>query len=232
MVDQVPHTVGQALLGTGRDADVFALDEGRVLRRYRDGHDATGEAEIMGYLAERGYPVPRVDRALGADLVMERVDGPTLSAAMAGGDLDPQAGAEILADLHRRLRDVPARPGGAPGTRIVHLDLHPENILLGRRGPVVIDWRNARDDQPDLDVAMSALILAEVVVGDMFGLGSLAGVGLTAFIALAPGDPVRLLESAVAMRRSNPTLSAEEKGRLDAAAALVRFDHAGSGRAG
>ncbi|MDW5323361.1 phosphotransferase [Plantactinospora sp. KLBMP9567] len=224
--------VEHARLGMGRDADVFALDEGRVLRRYRDGHDVTGEAETMRYVAERGFPVPRVDRALGADLVMERIDGPTLREAMAGGDLDPRAGAEILADLHRRLRDVPARPGSGPGTRVVHLDLHPENVMLGRRGPVVIDWRNARDDQPDLDVAMTALILAEVVVGDLFGLGRLADSVLTAFVGRAPGDPVRLLESALAMRRGDPNLSPEEKGRLDTAVALVRHDNTGSRRSG
>ncbi|GIG89402.1 phosphotransferase [Plantactinospora endophytica] len=215
------------LLGAGRDADVFALDEGRVLRRYRNGADVTGEAAIMRYVADRGFPVPRVDRAEGADLVMERIDGPTLRAAMAAGDLDLPAGAEILADLHRRLHDLPARPGSGLRTRVVHLDLHPENVMLGSRGPVVIDWRNARDDQPDLDVGMTALILAEVVVGDMFGLGALADAVLTAFLDRAPGDPVRLLTSAVAMRRGNPTLSAEEKGRLASAATLVRAGYTG-----
>ncbi|GAB3962978.1 phosphotransferase [Plantactinospora veratri] len=220
------------LLGAGRDADVFALDERRVLRRYRDGSDVTGEAEIMRYVAERGFPVPLVDRALGGDLVMERIDGPTLARAMVDGDLDLRAGAEILADLHRRLRAVPARPGSKPGSCLVHLDLHPENVMLGRRGPVVIDWRNARNGQPDLDVGMTALILAEVAVGDTFGLGRQARGVLTAFVGLAPGDPVRLLESAVAMRRANPTLDAAEKGRLGAAATLVRDDYDRLHRAG
>jgi len=33
--------------------------------------------------------------------------------------------------------------------RIVHLDLHPENVMLTVSGPVVIDWRNATDGDPD-----------------------------------------------------------------------------------
>lgn len=32
------------LLGSGRDADVFAIDEARVLRRYRKGGDVAAEA--------------------------------------------------------------------------------------------------------------------------------------------------------------------------------------------
>ena len=34
--------------------------------------------------------------------------------------------------------------------------------MMVSRGPVVIDWRNATDGAPDLDVALSAVILAQV----------------------------------------------------------------------
>ena len=52
------------LLASGRDADVFALGEHTVLRRYRDGSDATREAELMRYVAAQNYPVPTVHIAL------------------------------------------------------------------------------------------------------------------------------------------------------------------------
>jgi hypothetical protein len=65
MVDAAP-------VGSGRDADVFAIDARRVLRRYRRGGDVAAEAAVMPYVAGRGFPVPRVYRADGADLVMDR----------------------------------------------------------------------------------------------------------------------------------------------------------------
>lgn len=222
----------QALVGSGRDADVYALDGGRVLRRYRAGGDVAAESAIMAYVASLGYPVPRVDRAEGPDLVMERIDGPTMLRAMVGGELTVTDGAEILADLHRRLHELPSRPNRAPGSRVLHLDLHPDNVLLGPHGPVVIDWRNATDGEPESDLALSALILAEVVVNDLFGLSALAEAFLGVFLRAVPGDPVRLLAPAVARRRANPTLSAAEVGRLDSAAALVRVLSSAARRAG
>ena len=90
-------------LASGREADVFAVDAHRVLRRYRHGGDVTAEAAVMTYLGEHGFPVPRVYAAEDADLVLERLDGPTMVEALRAGDLGPEAAAELLADLHTRL---------------------------------------------------------------------------------------------------------------------------------
>ena len=206
----------------GREADVFALDDGRVLRRYRTGADATGEAEVMAYAAGLGFPVPEVYSADGPDLVMERLDGPTMAQALMAG-LPMNDGATMLADLLRRLHELPARSG--PDS-IVHLDLHPENILLTARGPVVIDWRNARDGPADLDTAFTALILAQVAIGSIaHPIGARAGELLDRFLELAPGDPLRLLDDAVAIRRRQSTLPADEVAALGVAAARVRGVH-------
>lgn len=204
----------------GREADVYALDDARVLRRYRFAADVTGEADVMRYAAEHGFPVPRVYAAGGTDMVLERLAGPTMAQALLAGELSLADGAAMTADLLRRLHEVPARAG--PGT-IVHLDLHPENVLLTPRGPVVIDWRNGGDGDPDLDTALSALILAQVAIGSIVhDLGARAGVLLDRFLALAPGDPLRRLDDAVALRRGQRTMSAGEIGMLPTAAARVR----------
>lgn len=47
---------------------------------------------------------------------------------------------------------------------MLHLDLHPASVLLGENGPIVIDWCNARRGPAAFDLAMTALILAQVIV--------------------------------------------------------------------
>jgi aminoglycoside/choline kinase family phosphotransferase len=209
------------LLAAGRTADVFALDEGRVLRRYRDGTDVTAEVEVMAYLSGLGFPVPRVDEADGTDLVMERLYGPTMLHAMLGGELDVDSAVGLLVDLQARLHALPARRSTRPDERILHLDLHPDNVVLSSRGPVVIDWQNAAEGPPDLDLALSALILAQVALDEESGMAAMAGEGLRGFLARTGGDPVRLLDRAIAMRTRNPTMSREEIERLPSAAAMI-----------
>ncbi len=215
---RVAGVTGQVLLASGRDADVYAIDAQRVLRRYRHGGDVTAEAAIMAYVAELGFPVPHVYDAEGTDLVMERLDGPTMTQGLSGDELDIQAGGALLADLHSRLHELPPRPSADPSDRILHLDLHPDNIIVTTRGPVVIDWRNATEGPPDLDVALSALILAEVAVDETHEMAAGADLLLTAFLDHASGDPLRMLDRAVQIRRTDPALTGDEVGRLASAA--------------
>jgi Ser/Thr protein kinase RdoA (MazF antagonist) len=207
------------LIARGRDADVFALDGRRVLRRYRAGGDAALEAAVMRHVAGHGYPVPQVYEAGGPDLVLEHVHGPTLSTALVSGEVALRTGAELLADLHARLHAVPPRPGACEG--VVHLDLHPDNVLLGPRGAVVIDWRNAVDGPPELDLAVTALILAVVATDPEHPMAGSAGELLSAFAHLANGDLGCRLPGAVELRRADPNLSLDEKARLEAAAAMI-----------
>ncbi len=95
--------------------------------------------------------------------------------------------------------------------------------MLTARGPMVVDWHNAGDGPADLDTAFTALILAEVAIGSLpHPVSAAAGELLDRFLALAPGDPVRLLDDAVSMRARQPTLTPDEIGMLGAAAARVR----------
>ncbi|MQS12523.1 aminoglycoside phosphotransferase family protein [Streptomyces kaniharaensis] len=207
------------LLGSGRTADVFALDGRRVLRRYRDGSDTGGELAVMTHLAEHGYPVPAAwTGAAPGELVLERLAGPTLRDALVAGDITPEAAGELLAGLLHRLHAVPAAVGADPAHRILHLDLHPENVLLTPRGPVVIDWATADEGPPGLDAGMSVLILAEAVFSLPEGLAEAARAVLASLVRHlgGPGD----LAAARARRAANPTLGAAEVRRLDAAVAL------------
>jgi aminoglycoside phosphotransferase (APT) family kinase protein len=206
------------LLAAGRDADVFALDAQRVLRRYRDGGDVTAEVAVMAHVAADGFPVPEVFAADGADLVMTRVAGPTMLTALVSGDVRVDDAARTLAALLHRLHAVP--PRGATGS-VLHRDLHPDNVILSPTGPVVIDWRDTTEGPPDLDVALTALIIAQVAVDDS-PLTGIATAVLTAFLAHARGNPAEQLGHAVTFRRANPTLTEREAALLTEATRLVR----------
>jgi aminoglycoside phosphotransferase (APT) family kinase protein len=210
------------LVGSGRNADVFAIDERRVLRRYRDGADVAAEALVMTYAAALGFPVPEVYAAAGTDLVMERLDGPTLLQALLAGDIRAETAGELLASLHRQLHGLPPRLSRDPSARILHLDLHPGNVMLGRRGPAVIDWRNSNEGPPELDVALTAVILAQVAADGADRRAAAAGTLLTAFLRYADGIPLHMLDRATELRRSDPALTFEEAGLLSSAAALIR----------
>ena len=96
------------LLARGRDSDVFAYSDGLVLRRYRDGRSAEGEGAVLLAVAELGFPVPVVHDATGPDIVMERVEGPTLAEAMVGG-LSPELPARCSLDCTTTCTGWPGR---------------------------------------------------------------------------------------------------------------------------
>jgi aminoglycoside phosphotransferase (APT) family kinase protein len=159
------------LLGRGRAADVYAIDSDRVLRRYRQSFDVQGEAAIMRHLYQAGFPVPKIYDADGPDLVMERLDGRDLLTDLGRRPWLARRHARTLADMHNRLHQITAPPGlpepFGPGDRVLHLDLHPGNIMMTSRGPVVIDWSNQAAGPAGADVAIAYLIMACSEVDDL-----------------------------------------------------------------
>jgi aminoglycoside phosphotransferase (APT) family kinase protein len=160
------------LLAQGRDADIFEYGAGRVLRRARSGRSMAGEFRAMEYLAGQGYPVPKVHELSedGSDLVMERISGPTMLEAFSRAPWRLPSLARTLGRLHLDLHEIaapeflPPAPVGA-GSAIVHLDLHPLNVLMGPSGPVVIDWTAASRGDADVDVALAWLLVGSGEVG-------------------------------------------------------------------
>jgi tRNA A-37 threonylcarbamoyl transferase component Bud32 len=124
------------------------------------------EARIMEHARAHGYPVPAVDHVSddGTELVMERLDGPTMLGALSRRPWTLREQGRLLAELHQRLHRIPA-PGWIPeapagrGDRLIHLDLHPLNVIVTAKGPMVIDWPNARRGDANTDVALTWALL-------------------------------------------------------------------------
>ncbi|WP_319760660.1 phosphotransferase family protein [Streptomyces europaeiscabiei] len=244
---------------TGRTGSPEGTAGGWVLRRYRDGWgDAVAEAEIMEYVRAHAYPVPRVRSATRAEMVLERLSGPTMLEAVATGLLDPPQAGATLARLLQALHALPPRshalspprdpapsapghsisptpsapsptrevPPTSPAPRVLHLDLHPENVILTPHGPQVIDWSNAEEGSPGLDWGVSAMILAQVAVDTADFRADMARSTLVSLLAHQPDGPSGLTEEGLVeagrRRAANPTMTAREVELVVTAEELIR----------
>ncbi|WP_417505724.1 serine/threonine-protein kinase [Microbacterium sp.] len=130
----------QECVGQGGMARVYRADDiflGRtvaikMLREEMDDAQSSGRARSeMTVLASLNHPglVTLYDAQLvpgrAEYLVMEFIDGPTLSARIAQGPLAPAEVARLAADLAEALHVV-------HGAGIVHRDIKPSNVLMSR----------------------------------------------------------------------------------------------------
>ena len=184
----------------------------------------------MRHCAVHGYPVPEVFDAEGPDIVMQRLDGPTMLDDMSARPWTMRAKAQQLAELIDRLGRVPLPDHELPtavddpdddGGTLVHLDLHPNNVVLTADGPIVIDWSNAGVGVAGLDAANtwltlsagqpdgSALINAVVAVGRRFFVRG--------FVSSIDRDAaVRMLPTALELRLLDPNQSDAERATMQA----------------
>ena len=139
----------------------------------------SGEARVMQYVRSQGFPVPDVKEVSddGLTMVMERIEGADMVAMMSKRPWAIPRVGRVLADLHRRLHELAApdwlhaAPVGR-GDRVLHLDLHPLNVMMSPRGPVVIDWCGACRGDPAVDVALAWVLMAagEAPTGRFIGI--------------------------------------------------------------
>jgi tRNA A-37 threonylcarbamoyl transferase component Bud32 len=192
---------------------VFALDARTVLRRYRNRDVPAREVDLMRYVRERGYPVPEVLRVEGRDLVLERAAGPTQAVDITSRPWTLIRHARLLADLHRRLHRISAPdwlPAIGPGGAVIHLDLHPENVMLHGDAVLVIDWANARAGHWADDVAQTVVILAAADMPLRLRLAIRAF--LWVYLASFDRAAVRThLPAAIERRMADPNMTARER---------------------
>ncbi len=187
-------------LGAGRASQVFDLGDGRVLRR---GGAPQREAAVMTHARAAGFPVPAVLEVLDDGLVLELVEGPTMLEDLSRRPWRIATHARLLASLHDELHRIPLEDA-----RLLHLDLHPDNVLLSARGPVVIDWTNAQAGDPGLDLALTWVIGATVD-----NLGARAFTRL--FLRHVDREAARCaLPAAAAYRLADPNVTDGERARV------------------
>lgn len=211
------------LIGSGRAADVYEAGPDRVLRRYRTPHNVEPEAHLMEYLRAAGYPVPEIFHADGPDLVMERLRGPDMLADLTRRPWLVVRHAATLARLHDRLHEIDApaglRPAFGAGQAVLHLDLHPGNVMLTGRGPVVIDWSNVATGPAGADVAMALLIMQTSEVDSMpawlrIAAGEIRRLLVRRFLAGVSTDPGPYLITVAAARLQDTHVRPGEVARL------------------
>jgi aminoglycoside phosphotransferase (APT) family kinase protein len=119
-------------------------------------------------------------RIIGSSLVQQFAAKPwTLGRALrAFTDLHLAMHAQVISDLPsqreqlaRLIGDASPVPDGvratalkrldqlSGGNALCHGDYHPDNVLMTRNGPIIIDWGNASSGHPLADVARTALLL-------------------------------------------------------------------------
>jgi aminoglycoside phosphotransferase (APT) family kinase protein len=214
------------LLAAGRDADIYEYGPGLVLRRSREGRSVVNEARIMEYVRAEGFPIPAIEEVSddGFDIVMERIDGADMVSAIQKRPWTIRRQGRLLADLHRQLHALPA-PDWMPdapvgkGDRLLHLDLHPLNVIVSPKGPIVIDWTNACRGDPAVDVAVTWVLM---VAGDVPARGPVGrivararSVLVQSFLARSDlAGTQRVMRDVVAWKITDPHISAVEQRRM------------------
>lgn len=174
MTDAVVPPPGP-LLASGRAADVYDIGNGRVLRRYRK-PSATIEYEqrVMRFVADQGIRVPAVfdlgpEHLPDRDIVMEQIDGITMADDFEARPWKLFSHVRLLARVQRAINALVApdwmfTPTTAAAKKrrddsVLHLDLHPMNIMITDDGPVVIDWTNASGGPAGFDAALTYVVM-------------------------------------------------------------------------
>ena len=214
------------LIAAGRDADIFECGKEKVLRRSRNGRSQALEARTMEFVRSQGYPVPEVFDVSdgGIDMVMDRIEGPTMIEAASTQPWKLRGLGRELAELHRALHLLSApdwlcdAPCGS-GERLLHMDLHPLNVILSSKGPIVIDWTNAVRGDPLVDVAATWVLLASGSVPGSRVQAAIVKVGrsvlLKAFLEPFPKAPlVSVLGDVVEWKSHDTNMSAAEVERI------------------
>ena len=138
-------SVGEVVTIDGRPGIVYARIDGESMlhRLQRQPWTVWSLARTLGRLHARMHGVARPQLAAMRDYLQHDIG--------RAQELTAEVRAAVLARL-AALPDADA---------ICHGDFHPDNVLLTRDGPVILDWMTAGHGNPDADVARTVLMLRQ-----------------------------------------------------------------------
>jgi aminoglycoside phosphotransferase (APT) family kinase protein len=210
------------LLASGRDADIFEYGATQVLRRSRNARSMVREARIMEFVQSLGYPIPRVDQVSedGTELIMEKISGVNMVDGLTAAPWKARRFGRMLAELHVQLHELsapewlPAAPCGV-GSQLLHMDLHPLNVMMSSRGPIVIDWTNAARGDPNIDVVLTWALICAGEVPSSGVKGKLTGLIRSRLVRGFAGsfdrdEVARDVDAVVEWKSKDPNLTGSE----------------------
>ena len=106
-------------------------------------------------LARLHRQIHQVQNPEGLPLQRERL--------LAGIRSAPELQTHVRENLQQLLMSLPLK------TRLCHGDFHPGNVMLSRRGPVIIDWVDASLGHPAADVGRTLLLLEGEIATSGYG---------------------------------------------------------------
>ncbi len=225
--------LGQGGMGVVKLARQVSLDRAvavKMLKPTSSVHDAEAllaEAWLAGSLEHPGI-LPIYALSLGADgkpfVVMKRIEGVTWGKLLAGeADLETYAPGRTRLESHLRIAMQLCNAVHFANSRgVVHRDLKPDNVMLGRFGEVyLVDWGIATAAGPTTQFAGTPAYMAPEMVGgagaqlsgrtDVYLLGAILHEVVTGKPPhLRPSTP-EMFESVL---RSTPTLPSNVPGEL------------------
>jgi aminoglycoside phosphotransferase (APT) family kinase protein len=141
----------------------------------------------MRHARSHGFPIPEVFDAQGNEIVMERIEGRSMLEDLAQRPWRLRSHAELLAQLHDRLHEISAPPWlearFGEDRALLHLDLHPDNVILTSSGPRVIDWTDASAGPPAADIAQTWVLIASSLVPGRAWQRAIGKLGRRLFLA-------------------------------------------------
>jgi len=157
------------LIGRGRTADVYEIDDNKILKLYRENFPkraVQSEYDISKYIQDHLSIVPRVFELIEHQgkngIIFEKIEGITLLEYLISKPSRIFKVAKQIAKLHAEIHNLEFKKmlDKLPAdNKLCHRDFHPDNVMRSEKGLIVIDWMTATSGSPAGDVARTYYIL-------------------------------------------------------------------------